>query len=57
MNEHKKIELLSITEDLGLIILFDDGCHTYIEPEDFYEIWTGYLNLAIEKVEKLYEDE
>lgn len=51
MNEHRHITETGITKDGGMIHIFDDGSHTYIEPIIVKKIFIDYVNLIIDKIE------
>lgn len=47
-NEHKEIEFYYLTDNLGVLIKFIDGSHTYLDPEMMRTIFNDLL-YTIEK--------
>lgn len=52
MNEHRHITETGITEEGGIIHIFEDGSHTYIQPEIVKDIFIDYINLIPNKIEE-----
>ena len=45
--EHRIIEKFGITKEGGLIIVFDDKSHTFIDPEEMKKIILNYSDLRL----------
>lgn len=52
MNEHRHIIETAITEEGGIIHIFEDNSHTYIVPEITKDIFIDYINLILNKIEE-----
>lgn len=52
MNEIRFIKETSITKEGGMIHFFEDGNHTYLEPDKVKEIFKEYINFITKKIEE-----
>lgn len=52
MNEHRHIEEFKVFENKGLLLIFDDGSHTYIDPDNVGNIIHAIIMVTFEEYEE-----
>lgn len=56
MDKHLHITERGITEDGGIIFVFDDGSHTYLTPDDVEELFLDYNEIMAAYQEMPFKD-
>lgn len=49
--EHKHIEEFKVFDNKGLLLIFEDGSHTYIDPENVSNIIHAVIMIAFDEYE------
>lgn len=52
MNEHRHIEDFKVFDNKGLVLIFDDGSHTYIDPYNVGKIIHAIIMVTFNEFEE-----